>query len=77
MIRYMTNLISTEDESAAAPTPNVITPNTDDIIKALASSALREILGGLKDPAGQFPPQVYPFEMGVCAGKIYDKAGLS
>ena len=49
----------------------------DEIMKALASPARREILAWLKTPAEKFPPQAYPFEMGVCAGKIYDKCELS
>ena len=49
----------------------------DEIMKALASPARREILTWLKDPARQFSAQAYPFELGVCAGKIYEKAGLS
>jgi len=73
----MTNLISTEDEPVVATDAPTDAVMTDEIIKALASPARREILGWLKDPAGQFPPQAYPFEMGVCAGKIYDKADLS
>lgn len=52
-------------------------PDTDEIMKALASPARREILAWLKDPAQQFPQQMHSFELGVCAGKIYEKAGLS
>lgn len=66
----MTKRNSTPDESPAAP-------DIDEIMKALASPARREILGWLKEPAQQFSEQAYPFEMGVCAGKIYEKAGLS
>ncbi|MDB5816151.1 MAG: transcriptional regulator [Rhodocyclales bacterium] len=68
----MTNQTSTMDESTAQPELVM-----DEIIKALASPARREILAWLKDPAQQFSPQAYPFELGVCAGKIYEKAGLS
>ncbi|MDB5802317.1 MAG: putative transcriptional regulator, ArsR family [Rhodocyclales bacterium] len=64
----MANHISTDDESASA---------MDEIIKALASPARREILGWLKNPAQQFPAQAYPFELGVCACNIYAKVGLS
>ena len=46
-------------------------------MKALANPARREILAWLKDPAQQFPEQMHSFELGVCAGKIYEKAGLS
>jgi len=77
MIRFMTNLISTEDEAAEAPGSDAPTPSTDEIMKALASPARREILGWLKDPARQFAEQHYSFDLGVCAGKIYEKSGLS
>lgn len=71
----MTNQISNQsEESQDCP---AATPDTDEIMKALASPARREILAWLKDPAAQFSAQAYPFEMGVCAGKIYEKAGLS
>jgi ArsR family transcriptional regulator len=49
----------------------------DEIIKALAHPARREILGWLKTPEEVFSEQQHPFEMGVCAGKIFEKAGLS
>ena len=52
-------------------------PETDEIMKALASPARREILTWLKDPRTQFPDQVHSFELGVCAGKIFEKSGLS
>ena len=51
--------------------------DTDEIMKALACPARREILAWLKDPQAQFPEQVHFFELGVCAGKIYEKSGLS
>lgn len=53
------------------------TPDLDDIIKALAHPVRREILGWLKDPGKSFPTQVHSFELGVCAGKIFEKANLS
>lgn len=49
----------------------------DEIIKALSHPARREILGWLKTPEQEFSEQHYPFEMGVCAGKIFEKAELS
>ena len=49
----------------------------DDIIKALAHPVRREILHWLKDPHAHFTEQDHPFEMGVCAGKIDERAGLS
>lgn len=52
-------------------------PGIDDIIKALAHPVRREILGWLKDPPKSFPAQEHSFELGVCAGKIFEKAHLS
>jgi ArsR family transcriptional regulator len=53
------------------------TPDLDDIIKALAHPVRREILGWLKNPQKSFPTQAHSFEIGVCAGKIFEKANLS
>jgi len=53
------------------------TPDVDDIIKALAHPLRREMLTWLKDPYKYFPRQEHPFELGVCAGKIFEKADLS
>jgi len=53
------------------------TPDLDDVIKALAHPVRREILGWLKDPKKYFPTQMHSFELGVCAGKIFEKANLS
>ena len=55
----------------------VPSPDIDDIIKALAHPVRREILGWLKDPGKSFPDQVHSFELGVCAGKIFEKVKLS
>lgn len=52
-------------------------PDVDDIIKALAHPVRRQMLGWLKDPQKSFPAQVHSFELGVCAGKIFEKANLS
>ncbi|OIR11070.1 transcriptional repressor SdpR [mine drainage metagenome] len=52
-------------------------PEIDDIIKALAHPVRREILGWLKTPRKSFPTQLHSFELGVCAGKIFEKANLS
>ncbi len=49
----------------------------DEIIKALAHPVRREMLGWLKNPQKSFPAQVHSFELGVCAGKIFEKANLS
>jgi len=52
-------------------------PDMDDIIKALAHPVRREILVWLKNPLKFFPKQDHPFELGVCAGKIFEKSDLS
>lgn len=49
----------------------------DDIIKALAHPLRREILRWLKEPARYFPDQQHSLELGVCAGQIDQRAGLS
>lgn len=49
----------------------------DEIMKALANPARRDILAWLKEPEKQFPEQMHSFELGVCASKIYEKTGLS
>jgi ArsR family transcriptional regulator len=49
----------------------------DAIHKALANPTRREILGWLKAPATHFAHQEHPLEMGVCAGLIDERAGLS
>ncbi len=51
--------------------------NIDEIIKALAHPVRREIIGWLKSPQKSFPAQVHSFELGVCAGRIFEKANLS
>jgi len=52
-------------------------PDIDEIIKALAHPVRREILCWLKTPQQSFPDQQHSFELGVCAGKIFEKASLS
>lgn len=49
----------------------------DNIIKALAHPVRRDILDWLKDPEHNFPEQEHPLEIGVCAGKINLRTGLS
>ncbi len=49
----------------------------EEIIKALASPARREILAWLRTPGTYFADQAHPLEMGVCASKIFEKTGLS
>jgi ArsR family transcriptional regulator len=51
--------------------------DVDEIMKALAHPARREILAWLKAPKKAFVHQHHPFEMGVCAQTIFDKAALS
>ncbi len=53
------------------------TLDIDDIIKALAHPVRRQILAWLKEPEKSFPAQAHSFELGVCAGKIFEKADLS
>ena len=52
-------------------------PDIDDIIKALAHPVRREMLAWLKEPRKSFPSQEHSHELGVCAGKIFEKADLS
>lgn len=52
-------------------------PDIDDIIKALSHPVRRDILAWLKDPQRSFPSHQHSFELGVCAGKIFEKANLS
>ena len=52
-------------------------PDVDEIMKALAHPARREILAWLKAPEKVFVQQHHPFEMGVCAQTIFAKAELS
>ena len=51
--------------------------DVDAIHKALANSTRRQILSWLKDPSTHFSMQEYPLELGVCAGLIDQRAGLS
>jgi DNA-binding transcriptional ArsR family regulator len=47
------------------------------IHKALANPVRRQILAWLKEPAQFFSEQEYPLELGVCAGLIDQRTGLS
>jgi DNA-binding transcriptional ArsR family regulator len=49
----------------------------DAIHKALANPVRREILNWLKTPEQHFSEQEYPLDLGVCAGLINQRAGLS
>ena len=49
----------------------------DAIHKALANPVRRDILQWLKDPHGHFAQQEHPLDLGVCAGLIDARTGLS
>lgn len=49
----------------------------DAIHKALANPVRRSILAWLKAPQENFATQDYPLELGVCAGLIDARTGLS
>jgi DNA-binding transcriptional ArsR family regulator len=51
--------------------------NIDAIHKALANPVRRQILTWLKDPEVNFADQEHGFDIGVCAGKIDARCGLS
>ncbi len=72
MIRHMTKENSTSNEARPLTETEL-----EEIIKALANPARREILAWLRTPEQYFADQAYPLEMGVCAGKIFEKTGLS
>ncbi|MET0963690.1 MAG: helix-turn-helix transcriptional regulator [Noviherbaspirillum sp.] len=49
----------------------------DAIHKALANPTRRQILAWLRNPSEYFAKQEYPLDLGVCAGLIDQRAGLS
>lgn len=49
----------------------------DAIHKALANPVRRQILAWLRTPADYFADQEYPLDLGVCAGLIDQRTGLS
>jgi len=51
--------------------------NVDAIHKALANPVRRQILAWLKDPARNFAHQEHGHDLGVCAGMIDARCGLS
>jgi ArsR family transcriptional regulator len=55
------------------------TPDALDILKVLASPVRLAVLDYLKDPAGNFPPQVDGDLVldGVCANFLRDKLGIA
>lgn len=59
------------------PIQRTHTMDLDTIIKALAHPVRRDILHWLKEPERHFADQEHPLEIGVCAGKIDQRCGLS
>ena len=51
--------------------------DVDAIHKALANPVRRQILQWLKEPQVHFAAQEHPLDMGVCAGLIDQRTGLS
>ena len=51
--------------------------DADEIFKALAHPARRQILAWLKEPEKHFEAQLLPFDNGVCAGRIFARTELS
>lgn len=49
----------------------------DAIHKALANPVRRQILAWLKEPQAYFAQQEHPLDIGVCAGLIDERTGLS
>jgi DNA-binding transcriptional ArsR family regulator len=49
----------------------------DAIHKALANPVRRQILAWLKEPEAYFAEQLHPLSLGVCAGMIDSRCGLS
>jgi ArsR family transcriptional regulator len=49
----------------------------DAVHKALANPVRRQILAWLKTPAEYFAMQEHPLDLGVCAGLIDERSGLS
>ena len=49
----------------------------DEMIKALSHPVRRDILNWLKQPELYFSDQEHPLSLGVCAGLIDQKTGLS
>ncbi len=47
------------------------------VLKALSHPLRRQILNWLKDPENEFPAQTHAHELGVCAGQIDARAGVS
>jgi DNA-binding transcriptional ArsR family regulator len=77
IFRIKTKYVSINNEINKDSMSKNPTPDMDDVIKALAHPVRREMLAWLKDPQKSFPKQEHSFELGVCAGKIFEKADLS
>lgn len=60
-----------------APSGETNQPDLDEVFKALAHPVRRQILAWLKAPEEHFAPQLLPLDNGVCAGRIFDRTGLS
>ncbi len=52
-------------------------PDLEVVLKALSHPLRRQILAWLKDPGQEFPAQTHARELGVCAGQIDARAGIS
>lgn len=63
--------------AAAADSPDTDAFDVDAIHKALANPIRRQILQWLKAPETCFAEQEYPLDLGVCAGLIDKRCGLS
>ncbi len=76
---YYRNMVYDERLCPAAESTMIrqSVPEVDDIIKALAHPVRREILHWLKTPQKSFASQEHSFDLGVCAGKIFERAELS
>lgn len=57
--------------------PPAVQVDVDAIHKALANPIRRNILAWLRTPDAYFAEQEYPLDLGVCAGLIDARAGLS
>jgi DNA-binding transcriptional ArsR family regulator len=63
-----------DDTETSAATTEL---DADEIFKALAHPARRQILVWLKEPEKHFEAQLLPFDNGVCAGRIFARTELS
>lgn len=68
----MTNLDTTSGEADQPASTDF-----DAAFRALSHPVRRQILSWLKAPETYFAPQLLPFDNGVCAGRIFERAGLS